>query len=480
MCLGFTSLGFFAKSVIDNATLATALHEYGIWIVAFAVASLIALGMVFLIAFALIRYRVKKLLKSDASMSEIDIVTGLVDFVTSPVGVENPTPAERQRAAIVNFGSWLMRREGMQFYLSVTIAVMGGLIGSATLFLLYEQNQKIDEQNRRITLQTDANVTQSVLLESARRSSNVQELNALLVDISNTMESISKDCHDDTDVACIRRQTASNNGRLLIPTENLDRRIKSFVARSTPYFTVTPKDRQVDFDQRLKSQLELPYLSPERGRLFEELVRREFKIEDIDFSYSSLNRVNLPAAKLSYADLNWASFKYSELPKSRLNDANFRQTNLTGANFKGSFAQKTRFDGSIMVGADLSDSKLSAALFTAGDLRDANFNSSIIMEGTFRRANLENADFRKANLMGADFREANLTGASFGWANISQTNFSGIEQSDINISAAWAWEDWQPVGLAPSIQYKICKYMVGEDRMSKPGDQSCRDKIIRP
>ena len=478
--LGCVALGFSASAALENEAILMAVRDYGIWIAVVALGCLSALGLTLFLAYVLLRSKIRRLLKADGVMTETEMANGLIDLVTTPIGVTNPTPRDRQRAAVVNFSTWLMRRETTQFYFNVTVTVMGGLIGSATLLLLYEQNQKIDEQNRRITLQTDANVTQSVLLEGARRSSNAQELNSLLLDIRAGREVIISECSEEKKSACFKWMHENDARRLFIPDELFQRRIKAFAQRSTPYFTVTPKDRTVEFDERLNSQLDLPFQSPERGRLLEELVRNEFQVTDIDFSYAELDGAELPYAYMPRANLSWATLQDADFQEAHIPDANLRNSDLSRANFSGSFALKARFDGATLETTNFSNSQLPDATMTDGKMGSVIFKSANLMGTRFNRSDLKNSDFRSSNLMGADFRNTNLSGSAFGWSNISEADFRDAQQADIQLNAAWAWEDWPPVGLAPGMQFRLCRYQAGAQRTQKPNDELCRNVIVAP
>lgn len=479
LCLAFTTLGFFAKAALENAAIASAIREYGVWVVVLSLALLFTLGIGFLLAFVLIRHRIRRLLKADGEMTEIEIANGLIDLLTSPAGIDNPTSQERQRAAIANFSAWLLRRETTRFYFSVTVTLIGGLIGSATLMLLYEQNQKIDEQNRRITLQTDANVTQSVLLEGARRSANAQELNTLLSDIRAARQTINTACSEEIRKGCLSGQGASDETLLLKPNELLQRRIQTYAQRSTPYFTVQPKNKTVNFDERLNSQLDLPFNSPERGRLFEELIRNGFHVAGIDFSYAALDNAELPEATMSNANLSWASLRNAELPNAHLPNANLISSDLTDANFDTSYALAGRFDYATLENTTLSGSYLVSSSFLSSKLHNVKFDSANLESALFLRSDLQNADFRKANVSGANFNDTNLTGSTFGWANISAAHFGNAIQTDIVLNTAWAWEDQLPIGLALGSKIKLCKHVRGTDRGQKTSDQSCRDYTIK-
>lgn len=478
ICVVSALLGFSTKALLENAVIFDAVHSYGGWFALIVLAGLSILGLSILVGYFLILRKIKILLKTDEPLTEGEIAEGLIDLLTSTEGITNPTPRERQRAAFVNMGAWLMRRQATQFYFNATVTVVGGLIGAATLFLLNEQNDKIDEQNRRIILQTDANVTQSVLLEGARRASGAQELSILLSDVRKARNDNSKECNKLDEVDCWRWHNQSQEQKRRFLPKLLQQRVKAFAQRSTPYFTVTPKARIVEFDERLNKQFDLPFLSPERGQLFQELALNDFDLANIDFAYAALDAADLPGIYMRGVNLNWADLNNVTMSGASLSDANLRNADLSEANFEKVNASAARFDGATLISANFQGAFLLDSALTDANLKNIKLNLANLVGARFRNSNLEGADLRRANLTRADLRNTNLKNAFMGWANISGADFRNSEQSGLHLVTAWAWSDASPKGLDMGLQVKLCTFKNGMKRMKKPSDEVCRDVIV--
>lgn len=428
--------GFAAKTGLENEKIAQFFRDHGSWIIVTAVAGLLLLGATLGLGYVYARSRLQKLLKVDTPLTEMQIAEGVVDILSSPEGITNPTPQDRRRAAVVNAATWLMRRQASQFYFNVTVTVMGGLIGTATLILLYEQNLKIElqtakveEQNRRLTLQTDANIVQSVLLEGARRTSFAGEMTALLTDIRTVIAA--KDIRNDQNWCSVERPvvdcwviTPSENGPLFHLSDDLTSRISAFIQRSTPYRLAVSGDQPLDFEKKISEQFRFPNLSPERGALFETLV---------------LNRVYTPDFDFSYASLGGTDLSESSMFNARLPDANLEDANLSGAKMKSAWLMGARLNRANLFGANLTEAILTRAKLGQSDLR---------------AANLTNANLTGANLASATLGATNLTGANLSGADISGT----ILATKSIFYDVWAWADLPPKGWPQNIVITLCEF----------------------
>lgn len=146
--------------------------------------------------------------------------------------------------------------------------------------------------------------------------------------------------------------------------------------------------------------------------------------ENIDFSRSNLNSVNLSANDFVDVDFQEASLDYANLSGSR-----FQAVKLANAKVRRTIFSNSEFEGDIDFSeADLRVAKFTQAVFegnvnfTEADLRDTDFTQSLFVG----QANFSRADLRKANLSGADFSgvdltEANLTGANLTGTTVSRT-----------------------------------------------------------
>ena len=409
ICFACVAAGFATKAALDNETIARFFHEYAIWIAVAATTGLMSLGVMLLLGYHYVQHRLRKLLKADSRLTEAEIATGLVDVFTTPEGVSNPTAADRQRAALINAGTWFIRRQAAQFYFNVTVTVLGGLVGTATLFLLYEQNQKIDLQNEKITLQTDANITESVLLEGTRRA-------ALSGDMSNLFEAIRRAHYDDQGVRiereCLTRgpfescwQNTGFGTALFHLPPDLKSRVSSFAQRNTPYRIAVAAQGDLDFDAGLRTQVDFPNLSPERGQLFETLAANRIYVGDFALNQAQLAGVDLRGQNLTGARLSRANIEEAVLSYGVLNDV--------------------ELDGALASRIKLNDATLDAAQFIFATLQGADFGRATARQADFRKADLSGSTFQSANLSDALFRGATLSGVSFRDANLTNADLRG-------------------------------------------------------
>jgi len=471
------TIGMAVQAALDLEDIAQFLRVYLPSIVITTIAGLVLLGMGLWIVAVFLRRKAHNFLQVEDTLDDEELVKNVVQQLTSPDSLS----FNAQNATIVSLGTWLLRREAKQFYFNVTVTVMGGLIGTATLFLLYEQNKLVTDQNRRITLQTDANVVQSVLLEGARRTANSQELNTLLVDVRSAGEDILDECEGVGEAGCWRIwRHKGQQQRQLSLTEELQQRVEDFARRNTPYFTISPRSQNVEFDQRLNAQIDLPYQSPERGQLLQELARNNADLSGIDFSYAILTAADLGGRYMANVRLEWADMGDAQLSASFLPEAVMTDAVLSGAALNDVFGLNVRFSRAKMTGTVLTGSYLVGATFLDAGLNGAALNSTNLSGARFIGADLSDVDFRNANLSGANLSDTNLSNASFGWANITDVDFGGSLQADISMASAWAWEDAAPRGLEIGTELKLCSYESGMERMSKPDDANCRAVIVSP
>lgn len=404
------SIGFFGSFAIGNDVILSFIKDNAPLIATVLLAGLLILGLLLLTAYFILRRWVRRALGTRDRMTEEEIAAGLVDFVTRPDGVEDPSQEQRQKAALMNAGMFFMRRMANQFYFNVTVTVVGGLVGAATLFLLYEQNEKLDTQNTRIGLQTDANITESILLEGARRAALAQDLNTLIMTIREEAGTESVNCGGAIFYGCNEPEESLQRGNYRLSKE-LEARVQDFATRNTPYQVAIFEQTNINFDVPLRDQVTLKNISPERGQLLQAFVLNKVVVERFDFSFAQLPKAQLQDTELSFV---------------RLRDADLSSANLNSArSIFGSFD-----------GADLRNASLKHAVFTQASFRDVDFNG----------AELEGAD-----LQGSHLQEANLNNT-----HLSGVDFQGAWMSGATTEDAWAWSDDQPLNLPAGVTVIIC------------------------
>ncbi|WP_299768233.1 pentapeptide repeat-containing protein [uncultured Tateyamaria sp.] len=438
LCLFCLALGFGLSATFQNAALAQATRDLAPMVAAMLLAGLILVLIAIWTGYRLAQRWVRKTLGAQEHMTETEMVTGLVDHFTTPDGIDNPTPQDRRHAAMVNLGLWLARREAVQFSFNATVTVVGGLVGAATLFLLYEQNQKFDIQNERITLQTDANITQSLLIEGARRAALAGDLTELLADIRDVTDPANShpNCLESQRSPCwiIANENAPRGARrtLRLP-DPLRERVSRFLVRNTPYLLARSKGADIDFDAPLRDQFDFPTVSPERGQMLQALVSANVALSGLDFSWAQLDGADLSAADLSGASLSNADFRGAILGNVKIISSNLRAAN---------------FEDAVLFFAQLDRTFLSGANFA-----DASLNLASLKEVNLSKANLRNTDLTDANLQGADLFQADLIDTQLTGADLTDVDASGT-----NLTGAWAWADDPPTGMADISRISLCVY----------------------
>lgn len=432
--------GFVAKGFLENEQITALLHAYASHIV---VGALIGLALVFtalVAAYLLIARFLRSKLKTGADDSDVDMLKGVVDSFTNIDAVENPSSDEQMRSAQVSLGLFYLRSRMRGFYFSLVVSIGGGMVGLATVFLLSEQNRKLEIQNERIKLQTEAGIIQSVLVEATRRAALGQEMANLFQDIRDESEAFRASeaageqpaaCASDSDASCaetvVRKVRGSSEKPMVYrASENLQRRIRSFSLRNTPFRIASSTTEDLEFSRPLSEQYTFINISPERGQLLETLISARIAAFPFDFSFAQLQRSPLEGAVLHRVNLENADLRHASLNFSYL-----VQTYLRGAN-------------------------LAEAFVTGADLRQVNLRGEILVKTAFTGSNLDGADLTGALISGTVFSTASVAGADF---------------KDV-----WAWQDEQPIDLPPGIAVYSCSFDAQKhDRFVRPDECKTKD-----
>lgn len=421
------------------------------WIATLALTGVAMLGLSLWLIYRWIKRRAQTILGDTGGLSETEMVQGLIDHVTQPGALAE----DRRNALILSFGSWFLRRETNQFYFNVLVTVVGGLVGTATLFLLYEQNKLLIEQNRRVALQTDANITESVLLEGTRRAALSGDMTGLLEEIRAANRNSQDDCGNTRapDIHCWDERQLDGGGslRTLRLSEELSARIASFAQRNSPYLIATVDQAGLDFERPLREQVSFQNISPERGQLLTTLVLNHVDPSGIDFRGAQLDRSDLSRADLSYLDLDGASLRGAVLAFAAAEATGFRNTALDNA---------TLTDMELR-GADLSGARGSLLLLTGSDLSNTRLIRTVFEQSFLTAARFEEADLTGLLLGNSKLNYAVLTGASlkdavFYDVDISGSDFTGADLSGAQFQNVWAAHVAPPTGVPETLEVALC------------------------
>ena len=265
------------------------------------------------------------------------------------------------------------------------IGLLAVLVAMIPTILLWQQNQKIDEQTKLFQKQNDKIDSQIQLEESSRRGN-------LIVMMSNIMDKVDEEIR--------RAQEQGDSSRSLSP--QLIGRIGALSYAFRPYRFLQ--------DNVL---IEKP-LSPERGQLLLALVNSDLDsltyrniYREATFEQAYLEKANFREANLSKAVLNNANLSYADLWNANLNKAKLRYANLAYANL-------TR--------ADLSNSDLVNADLRHATLRYANLRSAALLN-----VNLEYTDLEYADLESAILRSVKLNKSKMKYANLAKADLNNAD-----------------------------------------------------
>lgn len=480
------SAGFVSKTALEYDQIVNFLRSNATIIIAGVLIFLIGIGLALCGALGLMHRWLTKKTGVTGSMEAHEMITGLVDYVTSPEGIRDPSPPERQRAAIVHLGLWLKRREVTQFYANLVIVTLGGLVGSATLFVLIEQNEKLGvqnelvtiqntlltDQNAKIELQTQANIANAILLEGTRRASLSQEMSALFEAIRKEVDEIEKrpndkrTCADPINpVSCQTITQKGSTDRPIFETRNhlsgtLTKRVINYAEQSMPYHVAQSNGDPLDMSKPLQDQFIFEEYSPERALLLRELLQNNVAQSGADFFINfryaqlykaNLSEANLRGAYLIEANLSEANLIGANLSDAELSGANLSDAELGGANLSDADLFLAELNGTELWGANLSGANLSGANLSGADLSEADLSGAILDGADLRFAKLTQVEFMRPGLRGATFYETELNGSLFAGAPdklmlLQETNL----QADQSY-AAWRFVDFTGVlNLTPS------------------------------
>lgn len=332
--------------------------------------------------------------RSDAQNLTSDIAKAVSDKLTEELPKEYQDRSRQVAPRLANFLIWGRIR---RWWLNWLVAILVAIGGLTTTILLVNQNELLEVQNKKITVQTQ-------LMESERRSSLVFLMSNVLDKVDDEIgeQSWKKDSIERLKV---RIDSIPNNLKYDL-SDVLISRIVALSRALQPY-------------RRLQGNtLESKLVSPERGQLFIALMKNKLNsstrttiVSDGDFSNAIIGNITLRMIDLRKANLSGA-----DLREANLSDADFRSANLSRTNL-----YKT----------NLSDAKLNLAELFMADLREASLNGANLTGAHLRRA-----DLRGANLFGANLRAADLSRARFSAKDLSNVNLEGAKVH----SADWIQE----------------------------------------
>ena len=321
-----------------------------------------------------------------------------------------------------------------------TVVVIS-LISIVTMFLAYEANVKLENQNTLLLIQNE-------LQESQRRAS-------LNIEISSIMQHINTERISNRLIS-LKDSLHNKKGHKIAPyllSDITAARISS-ISRSLRPYRVLKTDRiELDelnsisniFDKNLKyvrtqslqvsDFLENDIRSPEREQLLVALITMRISfsnigknsnfdfsnIQSFDISRSDLQTVNLNNSNLNNCSISYAIFDYANLKNSDLNYTNgttssFIQTDLENTSFK--------------------NANLNNINFKDAYLKNVDFSDAILIMSNFESATLDGVDFSNANLSASNFKGIDDLGVIKSFKNTNITGARNLSDSLINVAVS--------------------------------------------
>lgn len=264
--------------------------------------------------------------------------------------------------------------------ITMTIALAPLVMVLLQTYYLKKQNDKLDVQNKRIEQQT-------YLQEAERRSS-------LVFLFDNIMNKIDEELRSNPEQRDLSPQLI---GRIVALTKALK-----------PY-------RYLEGDT-ITSRM----TSPERGQVLLSLIASRLSHNTCDqiflladFSYATLQHVNLDGAYLRNINLSNAILESVSLTGADLSHANFEGSEITDAHVQwaGMRAKAAFFDFANFYKAHITDSDFGGCSFEF-----ANFSEAHLYKAAFRRAFFNQTKFEQVSAGELDFGEALLMKTVFSLA----------------------------------------------------------------
>jgi len=153
--------------------------------------------------------------------------------------------------------------------------------------------------------------------------------------------------------------------------------------------------------------------------------------EDIDLSYTKLNRVKLRGANLGGINFTGANLSYTDLSDVILN-----RTTLVSANLSGSIIDKSIVQYVNFTNCDFRSAILSDIDFKKTTLAHANLQSTKLVRVNLSDVNLSNADIRKVDLRSVNLRQAKLREADLSGAILTDVDITGANLLDTDLTGA--------------------------------------------
>ncbi len=274
-------------------------------------------------------------------------------------------------------------------------------------YYLKKQNEKFDIQNKRIEQQT-------YLQEAERRSS-------LVFLFDNVLDRMDDELRRNPDTRALSPQLI---GRIVA----LSKALKPYRFLENDTITSRPS-------------------SPERGQLLLSLVASKLHRStydqlflSADFSYATLENVNLDGAYLSNVNLAHARFESVSLSGADLRNANFESAEWSDTHvlFTSAHSRRANFDFVNFHDATIRSSDLSGGSFRYANFTGARLQRVVFREGFFHQAKFplaaaDSLNFDQSTLLGTRFSLAARASFSFEGARVDTATFHQIDALELTL-----------------------------------------------
>ena len=440
--------GFLTAVIITNERIHQFIFDNFVWIGL----GTCALILMTLLLYVVIKWKITRWAKNKLKVEYINdpdqLIPALVDSVTNREALLTGNYDDKIKSTVISILLWYGRHITLQRTLQTILLIFTGFFTVLASYLLYEQNEKIE-------LQTQANIVSSILTEGARRAALFSEgerlfneIRSEVLKISQTNNGAPKLCSKTMNQMCVYKPEIGKISRKIyyILSHDLRSRLSAYSHNQRPYYLATSKvGTALDLNKKLGEQFEFPYISPERGKLLEELALNRIAtphLRDFNFRYSfsskaQLNDAYLKNAELSGANLSGARLEYADLENARLNNADLGNASLSGANLKNASLKGANMKNASLISVNLEQANLlDADLRGSYFLGDADLRSANLSGVDLRDTNLHGVDLRGADLRGADLRRIDLSSENFGIFALDGADLRGADLRDADLEGA--------------------------------------------
>lgn len=273
--------------------------------------------------FAIQKLVVRKLRAVNKPTAET-IFNNIFDLITNPTEVDREVWHQKLRSTFRGAIVWYSSAVGYYALFNAVVALVAIFAGMSATLIVFKQNQLISEQSIVLKSQNQSTLVQAILTESTRRAALAPTVSSIISEINQ----FSDTPIENTDQEYTKPPIS----------ENLIKRIKSVLPSLQPYIIADVDISTIDLEKPISKNVNLLYLSPERGQILKALLSSGIDLigiehEELDFSYSDMRNysVNLYRDIDSYGECGIYDGKpLTIVPIINLENSDFSNSRISG------------------------------------------------------------------------------------------------------------------------------------------------------